>query len=145
VLAEWRIIRFTDGAEHTTTATVRLSGELDLAARHMLREHLAQLAEKQIERLVVDLAGVSYMDCGTAEILLDVARSTLPPGVKPVFRNPQPVVRRLLEISNLIGECTIEVSHRSALKAAPSRSSRRLIDGEVVNDKAAGLLGQRQV
>ncbi|MGN6795114.1 MAG: STAS domain-containing protein [Streptosporangiaceae bacterium] len=108
MLAERRIIRFPDGAEPMTTVAVRLGGELDLAARRMLVAHLTQLGDKQSDRLVIDLAGVSYMDCGTAQLLLDLARSTLPAGAKPVFRNPQPVVRRMLEVSDLASECAVE-------------------------------------
>jgi len=60
VLAEWRIVRFAErSGPSKTTATVRLSGELDVAARAVLREHLAPLATKQVDRLVVDVTGVS--------------------------------------------------------------------------------------
>lgn len=90
MLAERRIIRFADGAEPMTTVAVRLGGELDLAARRMLVAHLTQLGDKQSDRLVIDLAGVSYMDCGMAPLLLDLARSTLSSGAKPSFATRSP-------------------------------------------------------
>jgi len=109
VLAEWRIVRFAErSGPSKTTATVRLSGELDVAARAVLREHLAPLATKQVDRLVVDVTGVPYMDCATAELILQLAHEALPAGVNPIIRNPRPIVRRLLELSGLARQCTVE-------------------------------------
>lgn len=144
MLAEWRLVRFAErSGPSTTTATLCLSGELGIATRTVLSEHLAPLGAKRVDRLVVDVAGVRIMDCATAELILQVSRTALPSGVKPVIRNPRPIVRRLLEVSDLADQFTVECSRhakraRPAWKPAGSIASQDHQDGA----PARGILTQ---
>lgn len=88
------------------TAVVRLHGELDLAVRSALWEHLAEVAEKKPDALVIDLAAVTFLDCGTAVMLIQMGQ-LLASGKKPVLRYVRPQVRRLLELTGLDSQCEL--------------------------------------
>jgi anti-sigma B factor antagonist len=88
------------------TAVIALFGELDLTVRCALREQLAQLAEKKPDVLVIDLAAVTFLDCGTAAMMIQTSR-LLASGRKPVLRSVRPQVRRLLELTGLDSQCEL--------------------------------------
>jgi len=58
-------------------------------------------------RLVFDLSGTYFMDCGSAR-LIAAAGQRLPGGGRPVIRRPGPGVRRVLELTGLDAHCAIE-------------------------------------
>ncbi len=96
------------------TAVITLYGELDLTVRSALREQLAKLAENKPDVLVIDLAGVTFLDCGTAVMMIRASR-ILASGRKPVLRDVRPAVRRLLELTGLDSQCEL-----SACGAVPA-------------------------
>src|SRR5437762_8029632 len=73
------------------TAVVRLYGELDVVVKDALAEQLAEVAEKKPDVLVIDLAAVTFMDCGIMAVIIGTARR-LPSGRKPMLRSPCPQV-----------------------------------------------------
>lgn len=83
---------------------ITLTGELDITIRAALTEQLTLVLEQQPAQLVYDLARVSYIDAGTANVLMEAARRT---PCKPVLMRPVPIVDRLLRIIGLDGEFTI--------------------------------------
>ena len=101
----------------TTTIVVR--GELDLATMPFLAAQLARAAQDRPGRLVFDLSGTHFMDCGSAR-LITAAGQWLPAGGRPVIRHPRPGVRRVLELTGLDAHCEIEPL------AAGSNRTRRL-------------------
>lgn len=98
---------------------IRLRGDLDLTVRATLLELLASLPGTRPARLVIDLAEVSFMDCGTAAVVFTAARQALPPGRKPVIRAPRPPVRRLLQITGWDQQCAIARSPRRRKQNRP--------------------------
>jgi anti-anti-sigma factor len=58
-------------------------------------------------RLVFDLGGTRFMDCGSARLIAGAGRR-LPGGGRPVIRRPGPGVRRVLELTGLDAHCEIE-------------------------------------
>lgn len=89
------------------TATVVISGELDLASTPSLAARLSQILVDEPQRLVFDMTRVSFIDCATARLIAGTVRS-LPHGQRPVIRSPGPLVRRVLELTGLDGQCEIE-------------------------------------
>jgi anti-anti-sigma factor len=83
---------------------VTLSGELDVLVRSELAELLAEVAAKKPEVLVIDLAAVTFLDCGAAAVLAGAAR-LLPSGRKPVLRSACPLVCRVLGLTGLDTRC----------------------------------------
>jgi anti-sigma B factor antagonist len=89
----------------TTTIVVR--GELDLVTMPVLAAQLALAVRDRPGRLVFDLSGTGFMDCGSAR-LIAAAGQWLPDGGRPVIRRPRPGVRRVLELTGLDAHCEIE-------------------------------------
>jgi anti-anti-sigma factor len=91
------------------TATIVISGELDLMTMAFLTEHLELAARRAPRRLIVDLARVSFMDCGSAR-LIAAAGQLLPDRPRPVIRHARPGVRRVFELSGMDSLCELEDS-----------------------------------
>jgi anti-anti-sigma factor len=88
------------------TATVCISGELDLASLPFLAAQLSQILQGSPRRLVFDLTRVGFIDVAAARQLASTAQS-LPEGGRPVIRSASPLVRRLLELTGLDGQFEI--------------------------------------
>jgi anti-anti-sigma factor len=89
------------------TTTVVIKGELDLVTMPYLAGQLALVSRDDPGRLVFDLAGTSFMDCGSAR-LIAAAGQRLAGGKRPVIRRPGAIVRRILELTGLDAHCEIE-------------------------------------
>ena len=83
--------------------TVRLSGELDLAARPVVTEQVSgALAENDdVERVAVDLGDVKFCDSSGLGALLDIRRAADKLGATIVLRAPSAGVARVLDIAGI--------------------------------------------
>ncbi len=97
-------VTFSEG-----TATIVISGELDLMTMEFLTEQLTLIARHAPRRLVFDLARISFMDCGSARLIAGAGRFR-PDGPRPVIRHARPIVRRVFELSGLDSLCELEDS-----------------------------------
>jgi|SRR5271157_2394194 len=88
-------------------ATIFIRGELDLVTMPFLAEQLTLVSRDEPGRLVFDLAGTGFMDCGSARLIAG-AGEWLPEGRRPVIRRPGPAVRRILDLTGLDACCEIE-------------------------------------
>jgi anti-anti-sigma factor len=79
---------------------VRLAGEIDLYNSAEVGAALAEVAQNQPERVVVDLAEVEFVDSTGLGTLIEV-RKQLPDG-SLVLAAPRQEVRRALEVAGLI-------------------------------------------
>ena len=100
-----RVTIVVEARPGTTTIVVR--GELDLVTMPFLAEQLTLVSRNRPGRLVFDLAGTCFMDCGSARLIAG-AGQWLPAGRCPVIRRPGPGVRRILELTGLDACCEIE-------------------------------------
>jgi anti-anti-sigma factor len=87
-------------------AAIVVTGELDLTTRPVLAERLALVLVARPRRLVVDMAGTRFVDCGSARLIV-TAGQFLPSG-RLTIRRPSPPVRRVLELTGLDADCEIE-------------------------------------
>lgn len=87
--------------------TIVVKGELDLVTMPYLASQLALAIRDRPGRLVFDLGGTHFMDCGSARLIAG-AGQRLPGGGRPVIRRPGPGVRRILELTGLDAHCEIE-------------------------------------
>jgi len=107
--AEWFMVRTAFfSASQEKTAVIRLRGELDVTVRITLAELLEPLADMGLDRLVIDLNQVDFLDCGTAVVIFEAARKALPPGEMPVVRAQRGLVRRLLQLTGLDSQCVLD-------------------------------------
>ena len=87
--------------------TVVIRGELDLVTAPVLDEQLRLAVANKPARLVLDMSGTDFMDCGCSR-LIAAARSALPAEADLIIRRPSRGVRRVLELTGLDVYCEIE-------------------------------------
>lgn len=86
---------------------VVIRGELDLVTAPVLDEQLRLAVAGKPARLVLDMSGTDFMDCGCAR-LIAAARSALPAEADLIIRQPSRGVRRVLELTGLDVYCEIQ-------------------------------------
>jgi len=91
-------------------SVVRLSGEIDLRTSPTLHARLLELVEARPKQLVIDLAGVSYVDSSGVGTLVDVKRQMEKRGGRVTLVGLQERVRSVLEITRLDTFFTIKAS-----------------------------------
>ena len=77
-----------------------LSGGLDLSETAGFLVQAALAVDNRIERLVLDLAGVTFLDCAGVRALA-MAASFAPSGCPVIIRSLSPMARRILELLEL--------------------------------------------
>lgn len=75
--------------------TFILRGDLDLLAVDGFLEQAALVIDERCERLILDLAGVTFLDCAGVRALA-MAMSSAPFGCPVVVRSLSPIACRLL-------------------------------------------------
>ena len=86
---------------------VAVAGEIDLTTAEVLHDGLrGALSAQHPHRVEVDLAAVSFMDCTGLTVLLVARHTALRAGGQLRITNPQPIVRRVLELTGLLGVLT---------------------------------------
>lgn len=82
-------------------ATVRVAGELDLGTAARLRSVLVEVQSRPVTRVVVDLAGVRFVDSTGLSVLIAAWKRLCEQDRVLVLRAPRPNVRQLLNVSGL--------------------------------------------
>jgi len=98
-----------DGIGHSPFAVrVVVIGEIDVATAGALRDGLLHaLSVPLLHRVEVDLAAVTFMDCGGLGVLVAARNAAVRAGRRLWITNPQPIVRRLLELTELLSALTV--------------------------------------
>ncbi len=95
--------------EHQDTAAiVTIGGELEFGTAAALRSALVDVARQGCALVVVDLAGLQFIDSTGLSLLVQAQQRIESQGQRFVLRNPTDRVRRVLEISGLAQLFTIE-------------------------------------
>ena len=91
------------------TARLAVVGEIDLSTTDMLRARLLNVfTALHPHRIEVDLAGVTFMDRGGLTVLIVAGDIAARSGCQLRITNPQPLVRRILDLTGLLGVLTAE-------------------------------------
>jgi anti-anti-sigma factor len=77
-----------------------LSGDLDLSETAEFLGQAALAVDNRTERLVLDLAGVTFLDCAGVRALA-MAASFAPGGCPVIIRSLSPAARRIFELLDL--------------------------------------------
>jgi anti-anti-sigma factor len=80
-----------DGA----VSTLILSGELGFSTAGEFLQHAARVLDDRIERLVLDLAGLTFLDCAGVRALA-IATCFAPGGCPVIIRSLSPPARRII-------------------------------------------------
>jgi anti-sigma B factor antagonist len=103
-------------------AVVALYGELDLAGAPAVASHLIAAVAACGPSVIVDLAGLDFIDCSGLEVLERAQKWTRENGGDVLLAGPQEHVRRLLRLLGLNGDFSVysDVEHAaSGAKLAP--------------------------
>ena len=111
-----------DGA----VCTLILSGALDLLAADEFLQHAARVLDDRIERLVLDLAGVTFLDCAGVRALA-IATCFAPGGCPVIIRSLSPPARRIIA---LLGTDDIESLRRLTAGLQPQNGLRDGVTSE---------------
>jgi anti-sigma B factor antagonist len=99
------------------SVVVALTGELDLYNAHVVRDALLACCDEEPERLVVDLADVTFMDSTALGVLVE-ARSRMPNRRAFLLASPGLETKRALEVSGLDKHFSVHASRDEALAAS---------------------------
>ena len=83
-----------------TEVTVTIQGEIDVTAAAVLCGHLGRVAARNPQRLVIDLAGVGFLDSAGLQAFAQVRRE-LPEDCPVIVRSARPRLRQVFEITGL--------------------------------------------
>lgn len=90
-------------------AVLRLAGEIDPHTVSALTDALAPpLTDPAVSELVLDLAGVSFIDSSGLRALISADVELAARNASLVLRSPSESTRRLLEITDLLDRLTVE-------------------------------------
>jgi anti-anti-sigma factor len=81
------------------TARLSLRGELDMYSTPLLERELSHAVRRRPRQIVLDLAGLSFMDVSGLRTILDAGREVRRCGGTLVVANPLPHIVRLLELT----------------------------------------------
>lgn len=98
-LEEPLIIEVSDEGNDTVLA---LRGELDPHTAPDLRREIDHVFEAGRSHLVLDLAGLSFIDSSGLRVVISAHKETVERGGGLVLRSPSPTTRRLLDITGLL-------------------------------------------
>jgi anti-sigma B factor antagonist len=104
-------IAITTSVDAESRAVVTVAGSLDLETRDALRDAgQAALAADSANALVLDLAGITFIDSTGIGALVGLAGDAADVGRAFSLRDPSPRVTRILTVTGLINEWTIDAS-----------------------------------
>jgi anti-anti-sigma factor len=109
------------------SAAVVISGECDVCAAPELARLLLDALAQRPERLVFDLAGVTFMDCAAARVLVAASRAAPGTGKAVILRMSWPTAR-LLQLTGFSSHFRI-VGHSPGYRPPRPRCGR---EGRVV-------------
>ena len=81
--------------------TVVVRGELDIATTPLLTAVLDSVHSRQLDRLEVDLSGVTFLDAHAVAALVAADRHLAERQVTLVLRDPSPIARRVLALTGV--------------------------------------------
>ncbi|WP_432986347.1 STAS domain-containing protein [Dactylosporangium sp. CA-233914] len=83
-------------------AVVAVHGEVDVTSAPAVREALVRAIDGLPIRVVIDLAGVWFMDSSALTVLISGYKRAQSAGVPLVLASPSPTVYRLLRTSGMV-------------------------------------------
>ncbi|HEX4905917.1 MAG TPA: STAS domain-containing protein [Acidimicrobiales bacterium] len=87
----------------TTTATLRLSGELDTATAPALRDHVVRLISEGRSQLAFDCTNLEFIDSTGLGVLIGARARALAANGSVALQGVSPALRRLLVVTGIDG------------------------------------------
>ena len=89
-----------DELRHHDWLYMSVYGELDLTTAPLLEDALERAAQTDAQRIVVDLADLSFIDSSGIRCLLTASQASREDGNRLRLKNPQRAVQRVFELSH---------------------------------------------
>jgi anti-sigma B factor antagonist len=93
--------------EPQANGVVVVAGELSLAEAPILERHLSEVLASGTSTVVVDLAGVEFVDSTGLSVLVRAHQQASERGVEFGIQNPRPQAHRLLSLTGLEDRLTM--------------------------------------
>jgi anti-sigma B factor antagonist len=97
---------------------VVMRGEFDLAAGPYVAAHMHTVMAVHGPRVIVDMAGVEFIDCSALGVLVRLLKHAREAGGDLTLAAPQELARRMLTITGLISIFSVYPSVGQAARAA---------------------------
>ena len=93
-------VSFAEG-DRDGEAIVCISGEVDLLTAPGLQTRLMACLSDRDRRMTVDISDVSFMGASGLSVLVTIAKKLRQQGGELIVLHPQPMVRRIIEVTGL--------------------------------------------
>src|SRR3954452_4660244 len=110
----------TDGPVDARTHVVEPHGEIDRATAPELKQCLLDVVETDADCVIVDLTEVSFIDSTGLKVFLSTQGRLAARGGRMLIVCPDPILRRLFEVSGVLELLGLVRSRREALLLAAS-------------------------
>ncbi|MBO3083259.1 STAS domain-containing protein [Cellulomonas fengjieae] len=104
----------------STTTTLTIAGDLDLAERDQFPEIAARVVGLRRQLVVIDMCQVTFMDSTGAAFLISLADSGRKRGGATVLRGADPRDLFVIEICGALDLFRIDTEHRCETDVGPS-------------------------
>lgn len=101
-------------------ALVELVGELEVVTADEFSTRMADLGGGGLAGVVIDLAGISFIDSSGINVLVQAMRGVEERGGRAVIASPSAVAQRVFTITRLAEVVSVEVDRAAALAAVAS-------------------------
>jgi anti-sigma B factor antagonist len=98
------------------TYIIDVNGEMDLYNSYKLKELVMKMLEKKVERYIVNLQGVDYIDSSGIGALIYICSTIKKLNLKLTIANIHGSVKKVIELTKLMGYFPISASMEEALK-----------------------------
>lgn len=115
-----------DVTNHSDVAAITISGELDLSTAPMLTDLVDRVAADHPDRVVIDMAGVTFFCAAGLTALLRAHNTVSAAGGRLILRAPSRQTQRILTITGTDGVFQLEtvVTGRDSLGRTGGSSTR---------------------
>jgi anti-sigma B factor antagonist len=103
--------------KHEETYIIDVNGEMDLYNSYKLKELVMKMLEKKIERFIINLEKVEYIDSSGIGALIYVSSTLKKMNIKFMIANIHGSVKKVIELTKLMGYFPIANSLEDAIKA----------------------------
>jgi anti-sigma B factor antagonist len=116
------------------TAFATTHGDIDLTAAHQLRRSLRTIVQDDaIRRIVVDMAGVTFMDSAVLGVLIATRTAAERRGATLTVANPGPMVSMVLTLTGLFDVLVAPRRDRRRQQRSPRLPRRRTTHRTVID------------
>ncbi len=95
---------------------IDVSGEMDLYNSYKLKELVMKMLEKKVERYIINLQGVDYIDSSGIGALIYICSTIKKMNLKLTITNIHGSVKKVIELTKLMGYFPISASIEEAVK-----------------------------